>query len=127
MRDGIVGDGIDESDLEGAGGVHFFGGDEEFQRNSPPDQARQALRSTPAGHQTEGRAAVSEHGMLRSDPPVTSGVGWSRSSSRAVVRASTQARVSRLVPSAEVRRRVRAGAVDSTLKNGEDTGSEYDR
>lgn len=50
--EGIAGYGVDEADFEGAMRGELFGGDEEFESSSLPDQARQTLRSSPTGDQT---------------------------------------------------------------------------
>lgn len=69
--DGIVGDGIHQSHFQGSGGGDLLRGDEKLQRPSLSDQARQALRSSPSGHEAEGGAAMSEDGVRSGDPAMT--------------------------------------------------------
>ena len=192
LRNRIVGDGIHHSDFEGSGGGDFFRGDEKLERSALPDQARQALRTSPSGHEAESGAAMSKDGMGRGDPavtgereietsahavaidggddrggklaiafmsvcpmaenwqasePVSAAISFrsaptekkwrlpamisgrscfcssSLSSAKAAVSASTQARVRRLVPSGEVRRKMRAEPSDFIRKKSEDTGT----
>src|SRR5208282_6014558 len=42
-----------------------------FQRSALPDEARQALRTSPSGHEAESGAAMSEDGVGCGDPAVT--------------------------------------------------------
>jgi hypothetical protein len=69
--DGIVGDCIDDSDFERLASGDFFCGDEKLQRSRLPDQAWQALGTSPSGHEAEGGAAMSENCVGRGDPAVT--------------------------------------------------------
>jgi len=69
--DGIVGDCFHHSDFERLDGGDFFRGDEKLQRSTLPDQAWQALGASPAGHEAESGAAMSEDGVGRCDPAVT--------------------------------------------------------
>ena len=71
LGNGIVGDRIDHSYFEGSGSGDFFRGDEKFQRSALPDQARQALRASPSGHEAESGTAMSEDGVGRGDPAMT--------------------------------------------------------
>jgi hypothetical protein len=68
----IVGNSIDQSDLERPSSGNFFGGDEEFQRWSLPNQAGQTLRSSPARDEAEGGAAMSENRVRCGNPMMTS-------------------------------------------------------
>jgi hypothetical protein len=71
LGDGIVRDCINQSDFEGSRGGNLFCGDKKLQRSALPDQARQALRASPSGHEAESGAAMSEDGVGRGDPAVT--------------------------------------------------------
>lgn len=46
----IGGDGIDQADLQGFGGVEFFGGQEHLQCAAFADEARKPLRTAPPGN-----------------------------------------------------------------------------
>ncbi len=70
LGNGIVRDCIHQSNFERAGGGDFFRGDEKLQRSALPDQARQTLCTSPAGHEAKCGAAMSEDGVGRGDPAV---------------------------------------------------------
>src|ERR1035437_5949343 len=53
------------------GSGDFFRGGEKLQRSSLSDQARQALRSSPSGHEAKSGAAMSEDGVGSGDSSVT--------------------------------------------------------
>lgn len=71
LRNRIVGDGIHHSDFERLCGGDFFRGDEKLERSALADQTRQALRTSPSGHEAESGAAMSKDGVGRGDPAVT--------------------------------------------------------
>src|ERR1035437_3576687 len=71
LGNGIVGDCIHQSNFERASGGAFFCGDEKLQRSAFPDQAWQALHTSPSGHEAESGAAMSEDGVGSGDPSVT--------------------------------------------------------
>src|SRR3954466_15532303 len=69
---GIVGKLVDESDAQRVRRVELFGGEEHLQRAALADEPGQALRASPAGHQSERGAAMSEDRVGRGD---TAGAG----------------------------------------------------
>ncbi len=72
LCDGIVGERIDQADFEGSLGVKFLGGDKEFQRSSLPNQAREALRSSPTCDQAKCGTAMAKDRAGRGDPAMAS-------------------------------------------------------
>jgi len=62
-------DEVDESQLEGARGRYFLSRKEHLQGAGFADQARQALRSSPAGDETEGGPAMAKERVRSSDAP----------------------------------------------------------
>ena len=71
LSDRIIGDCIHQSDFEGSDGGDFFRGNEQLERPALPDQAWQALRAAPSGHEAESGAAMSKDCVRSGDPPVT--------------------------------------------------------
>lgn len=69
--DGIVGDCIDQADGECSLCRYFLGGDEQLKRSSLPDQAWQALRSSPASDEAERSAAMAKHRVGRGNSAMT--------------------------------------------------------
>ena len=67
---GIIGEGVDQADLQGARGGNFFRGEEHLQRASFADEARQALRAAPSGDEAEGGAAMSEERVRAGDAAI---------------------------------------------------------
>lgn len=72
LRYGVIGNGVDEADLQGAFGVQLFGGGEHFEGAGFADQARKALGAAPSGDEAESGTAMSEDGVRVGDA-VTAG------------------------------------------------------
>src|SRR5271166_2514588 len=66
--DRITGDCIHQSDFERSYSGDFFCRDEHLERSAFSDQAWQALRTSPSGHEAEGGAAMSEDGVGSGNP-----------------------------------------------------------
>jgi hypothetical protein len=68
----IVGDRVHQSDFKSSDGCDFFRRDEKLQGSALPDQAWQALRASPAGHETQSGTTMSKDSIGSGDPTVTS-------------------------------------------------------
>jgi hypothetical protein len=68
----VVSQRVYQADLERFGGRDFFHGKEHLQCPAFSDQAREPLRATPAGDESERRSAMTEDGIWRGDATMTS-------------------------------------------------------
>lgn len=72
VRQGIAGDRVHKSKAQSVRSMNFLGRDEHRKSTRLSNQARQALRATPAGDQAQGGAAMSKHRGRGRDATMTS-------------------------------------------------------